>query len=72
MQDALAVPFLTATLRDTEEDCIVRHEAAEALAAIGLEESIAVLKEYCNDKSTEVAETCIIALEKIETTLAEG
>ena len=35
MQDSAAVPHLIDRLEDFEEDVMVRHEAAEALGAIG-------------------------------------
>ena len=47
---------------------MVRHEAAEALGAIGTEESEAVLKKY-NEHSGEdivVRESCEVALDIID------
>ena len=44
---------------------MVRHEAAEALGAIGTEKCIAMLKEYCKDKDMAVAESCVVALDNI-------
>lgn len=44
----------------------VRHEAAEALGAIGDTAVSHVLKKYSSDPSQEVAETCQIALERIK------
>ncbi|PON97359.1 Coatomer beta subunit [Trema orientale] len=44
MQDADAVPALIAVLNDLSLHPIVRHEAAEALGAIGLESNIPLLK----------------------------
>ena len=35
MQDPHAVPYLIERLEDMDEDLMVRHEAAEALGAIG-------------------------------------
>ena len=35
LQDPLAIPILTEVLGDAKREPIVRHEAAEALAAIG-------------------------------------
>ncbi|XP_035230884.1 deoxyhypusine hydroxylase-like [Stegodyphus dumicola] len=66
MRDALAVPKLESILNDAEEEVIVRHEAAEALAAIGLKSSCSVLRKHLNDPSREVSETCQIALEKLQ------
>lgn len=41
-------------------------QAAEALGAIGGDEVLEVLLEYCNDERPEVAETCQIASERIK------
>lgn len=45
---------------------MVRHEAGEALGAIGNPEVVDILKVYCEDECPEVAETCILALKRIE------
>lgn len=45
---------------------MVRHEAAEALGAIALPECLAVLRTFTADLSREVAETCQLALRRIE------
>lgn len=66
MQDPLAVPKLESILNDACEEPVVRHEAAEALAAIGLDSSIDVLKQYIDDPVQEVAETCQLAVQKIQ------
>ncbi|KAI9490169.1 armadillo-type protein [Zychaea mexicana] len=57
--------ILGKVLEDTNEDVMVRHEAAEAMGAIGTLESIPILEKYLNDSSEAVAETCVLALEKI-------
>ena len=44
----------------------MRHEAAEALGAIGDLSIRSVLEKYCCDPSCEVAETCQISLERIK------
>jgi len=66
MQDPLAVPKLESILSEISEEPVVRHEAAEALAAIGLKSSIQILKQYLSDPSQEVAETCQLAVQKME------
>lgn len=66
MGDEQAIPALTAALENKDFDPIVRHEAAEALAAIGAEESTPVLEKYCSDPHPEVSETCRIAVDRIE------
>ena len=43
----------------------MRHEAAEALGAIGLDESLVLLERYLNDPMKEVSETCEIAVGRI-------
>lgn len=63
-----AVPFLRQVLEDIQEDPMCRHEAAEALGALGDEGSLDVLRLY-RDKAGEnksVKETCEIAVERIE------
>jgi HEAT repeat protein len=44
---------------------MVRHEAAEALGAIGSPEAIPILEQYAKDSRPEVRETCEIALDRI-------
>merc|ERR1719284_830467 len=50
--------MLETTLKNSEEDPVVRHEAAEALAAIGDFSVIPLLEEYAKDPVVEVSETC--------------
>ena len=47
---------------------MVRHEAGEALGAIGMKTSdvVDVLTQYSKDPHPEVAETCILALNRLE------
>jgi deoxyhypusine monooxygenase len=61
-----AIPILTAVLQDLQQESIVRHEAAEGLGAIGNPESLKVLRQYLNDPSPAVSETCEIAIDRIE------
>nr|CAD7591598.1 unnamed protein product [Timema genevievae] len=65
MQDSLAIPFLKSVLQDTSQEPMVRHEAGEALGAIGSPQVEDILKEFCNDPVIEVAETCQLALDRI-------
>lgn len=58
-------PILISVLKDLNQDEMVRHEAAEALGAIGLQSSIPTLKDYLQDESVSVRETCTLAIEKI-------
>lgn len=45
---------------------MVRHEAAEALGAIGDLAAIDILREYKSSSCVEVAETCELALQRLE------
>ena len=53
MQDDHAVPHLISRLEDLKEDVMVRHEAAEALGAIG----------NADDEEVVVAESCEVAID---------
>ncbi|XP_060676395.1 deoxyhypusine hydroxylase isoform X2 [Ziziphus jujuba] len=67
MQDVDAIPALTAVLNDLSLHPIVRHEAAEALGAIGIESNVPILRNsLALDPAQEVRETCELALERIE------
>ncbi|KAB2602251.1 deoxyhypusine hydroxylase-B-like [Pyrus ussuriensis x Pyrus communis] len=67
MQDVDAIPALVAILNDFSLHPIVRHEAAEALGAIGLESNVPLLKNtLALDPAQEVKETCELALNRIE------
>ncbi|CAB3253664.1 unnamed protein product [Arctia plantaginis] len=65
MQDERAIPVLRSLLEDKEQDPIVRHEAAEALGAIGDPKLRDILEKYMEDPAVEVAETCQIALHRL-------
>ncbi|XP_050346374.1 deoxyhypusine hydroxylase [Nymphalis io] len=66
MQDVKAVPILKSVLADTNQDPIVRHEAGEALGAIGDPGLQDLLEKYQYDPAIEVAETCQIALQRLK------
>ncbi|XP_010447400.2 PREDICTED: deoxyhypusine hydroxylase-like isoform X1 [Camelina sativa] len=67
MQDAEAIPALESVLNDMSLHPIVRHEAAEALGAIGLAGNVDILKKsLSSDPAQEVRETCELALKRIE------
>ncbi|XP_042339936.1 deoxyhypusine hydroxylase [Plectropomus leopardus] len=66
MQDRQAIPTLTAVLKDTQQEPMVRHEAGEALGAIGDPAVLDLLKEYSQDPVIEVAETCQLAVRRVE------
>ncbi|XP_078177035.1 ARM repeat superfamily protein [Carex rostrata] len=66
MQDPEAIPALVSVLQDLSLHPIVRHEAAEALGAIGLESTVTLLEEtLLTDPAIEVRETCELALRRI-------
>ncbi|CAO3607985.1 unnamed protein product [Cunninghamella blakesleeana] len=56
---------LIKVLETPTEHEMVRHEAAEALGAIGSLESIPYLEKYLKDPSEAVSETCELAIQKI-------
>ncbi|KAL4943899.1 Deoxyhypusine hydroxylase [Aspergillus oleicola] len=62
-----SLPFLLDVVKDTQEDTMCRHEAAEALGALGYESSLEVLKRLRDDKNETdvIRETCDIAVDRI-------
>uniref|UniRef100_A0A8C3CJE2 deoxyhypusine monooxygenase n=1 Tax=Cairina moschata TaxID=8855 RepID=A0A8C3CJE2_CAIMO len=66
MRDEAAIPVLLAVLRDARQEPMVRHEAGEALGAIGNPAVLDVLKQYSEDPVVEVAETCQLAVKRLE------
>ena len=66
MQNNHAVPMLIERLSDVEEDLMVRHEAAEALGAIGDRAAISTLSNFANDAEPVISESCEVALDLLE------
>lgn len=66
MKHPYAIPQLNKVLATMNEDPMVRHEAAEALGAIGQPESLKVLKTYLDDPVIAVRETVVLAISRIE------
>ncbi|NXE84426.1 DOHH hydroxylase, partial [Cochlearius cochlearius] len=66
MQDEAAIPVLIRVLEDTGQEPMVRHEAGEALGAIGNPDVLDILKRYSEDPVVEVAETCQLAVRRLE------
>jgi len=66
MQLPATVPMLIESLSDVKENCMVRHECAEALGSIADEKCLSVLHEFKTDKSDVVKESCIVALDMYE------
>jgi deoxyhypusine monooxygenase len=63
-----AVKPLRDVLSDLNEDPMCRHEAAEALGALGHSESLELLKHFRDraGEDTVITETCEIAIDRIE------
>jgi len=63
-----AVKPLRQVLSDLKEDPMCRHEAAEALGALGWADNLDILREFRDRKEEDVSiiETCEIAIERIE------
>ncbi|KAI9140322.1 Deoxyhypusine hydroxylase [Paraphysoderma sedebokerense] len=66
MKNPYSIPVLTSTLSDASEDAMVRHEAAEALGAIGESSVLDVLEKFLKDEERVVRETCELAVERIK------
>ncbi|KAL8997191.1 MAG: hypothetical protein Q9169_003457 [Polycauliona sp. 2 TL-2023] len=63
-----SVPFLRQVLENKDQDSMCRHEAAEALGALGDSDSLDELRRMRDDdtEATVVRETCEIAVSRIE------
>ncbi|KAK7927002.1 deoxyhypusine hydroxylase [Apiospora marii] len=63
-----ATPPLRKALSDLQEDPMCRHEAAEALGALGFPENLDILREFLNREGEDVSvkDTCEIAIDRIE------
>lgn len=66
MQDSHAVHHLIERLEDKDEDVMVRHEAAEALGAIGDRAALKTLEMFKYDTEIVVAESCEVAIDLLE------
>jgi len=66
MGNEYSIKYLQAVLENEIEEPIVRHEAAEALGAIGSNNVLSLLEKYINDPSIEVSETCQIAVNRLK------
>jgi deoxyhypusine monooxygenase len=65
-QDAAAIEALTRLLDDPCEHSMVRHEAAEALGAIGTPECMEPVKRHACSSVAEVRDTCVLAQQRME------
>ena len=66
IQTPLALNKLICVVEDEEEDPMVRHEAGEAMGAIGDRSCRGVLEKFVADTKPEVAETCQLALARLD------
>jgi len=71
LQDPIAIPILSNVLEDKSREAIVRHEAAEALGAIGTDEVRDILQKFSQDCVPEVSDTCKMAIDRLNW-LAQG
>jgi deoxyhypusine monooxygenase len=62
-----SIPALSAVLENTQEESMVRHEAAEALGSLGEEPGVEdLLKKFLNDPEQVVRESVVVALDMAE------
>jgi len=66
MQNHRALPYLKSYLESISLAPIIRHEAGEAIAAIGDVATIPFLRKFINDSQEEIAETCQLAVKQLE------
>lgn len=68
MKDPIAIPYLIETIKDENQHPMVRHEAGEALGAIGQQtnEILDLLKFYSKHNVRELSETCKLALDRLD------
>lgn len=60
-------PILRDVLADNDQQCMVRHEAAEALGALGDVDSLPILETYFKeDPLLEIRQTCELAIGRIK------
>lgn len=62
-----SIPSLVATLSNSKEQSMVRHEAAEALGSLGDEEGVEdILRKFLDDPEQVVRESVVVALDMAE------
>lgn len=66
INDKSAISFLTSVLANESAASISRHEAAEAIAAIGDTESLELLSRYSQDPDGILSDTCKLAISRID------
>ncbi len=62
MQNESAIPHLVKRLEDEDEHVMVRHEAAEAIGAIGSQLTKVILEKFLRHELPEISESCEVAL----------
>jgi deoxyhypusine monooxygenase len=65
LESPIATSALIRCLANLDAHVIARHEAAEALGAIGTDECIAALEEFRADADEAVAQSCVVALDVV-------
>jgi deoxyhypusine monooxygenase len=66
MQRLSSAAALIAVLQNMDEHRMVRHEAAEALGAIGGEAATKALQDFDEDAEVVVQESCAVALNIVD------
>jgi deoxyhypusine monooxygenase len=65
MKNPYALPCLYSIV-ESNQDLMTRHEAAEAIGAIGLTSSISFLEQYLTNEHDVLRETCYLSIESIK------
>lgn len=67
MKDPSAIPYLVEAIQDENQHPMVRHEAGEALGAIGnyTKDILDLLQKYSKHQVRELSETCDLALDRL-------
>lgn len=63
MQNPIVLPTLVEVLKNESEHVMVRHEAAEAMGAIGDDSIKSILQEFSTHPLPEIAESCQVAID---------
>eukprot|EP00605_Chrysophyceae_sp_TOSAG23-4_P002728 GSChrysophyteH1.ASY1.ANO1.3007.1 assembled CDS len=63
---SVVVPALSTCLETADEHSMVRHEAAEALGAIGGAEAEEVLARFTDHEDEVINQSCVVALDTVE------
>jgi len=66
MAHEASVPGLQSCLEDLDEHGMVRHEAAEALGAVGNSKCVEILRRFSDDPEPLVSESCVTALDSVD------